>query len=97
MIDASNGPEKGPIHEGTQGEAIERGDEETVRRILSGAVIDVNRKDEYGQIPLAHAAQEGRASIVEVFLEHGQSDVNSKENVGRTPLALAAIDSSTQR
>ncbi|KAL2843946.1 ankyrin repeat-containing domain protein [Aspergillus pseudoustus] len=65
------------------------GSKEMVRMLLERRVGGLDRRDRYGETPLAAAAQSGRLSILRVLAAEG-ADVDSQCRAGQTPLAGAA-------
>ena len=64
------------------------GDVELIKTLLDKGV-DVNAKDQYGQIALITAAQEGQFGAVRLLLERG-ADVNARDHRSWTALMYAA-------
>jgi ankyrin repeat protein len=80
------------MEEGDMGlhEASERGDEDTVQRLLENGA-DVNAKGEDGDTPLCRAASHGREGVVGLLLRNG-ADIKAKDWCGYTPLCWAACN-----
>ncbi|SPO03478.1 uncharacterized protein DNG_06161 [Cephalotrichum gorgonifer] len=69
--------------------AAGKGNKETVRMLLHNGGADVNWKDQSGNTPLSHAAENRHEAIVQLLLEEG-ADIESKcDFVGQTPLSRA--------
>ncbi|MEM7175886.1 MAG: ankyrin repeat domain-containing protein [Chlamydiota bacterium] len=70
--------------------ALEEGDEETIKNILSHYVVDVNAKDQFGYTPLHLAALKNHKEVTEILIRE-DANVNAKNNYGETPLHIAAL------
>lgn len=73
--------------------AIEKGDVDTVSRVLDQVGYDATALDEDGYTILHCALLGGNSQIVELVLQRGANDpaiLNAKDFHGRTPLVLAA-------
>ena len=73
--------------------AVNRKDSEGVRVVkilLEHDGIDPDARDNEGRAPLLKAAKDGKAGVIEAFLQPGSRvDVNTRDAGGRTPLAWA--------
>jgi len=74
-------------------DAIEKGDVDTVARVLGEVGYDASARDDDGYTILHRALLCDKSQIVELLLQHGANDpaiLNEKDFQGRTPLVLAA-------
>jgi len=69
-------------------------DVESVRKILDGGQVDVDKRNRYGWTALMHAARVNNATLVELLLQHG-ANVDARDDDGWTPLIRAAMKGST--
>ena len=69
--------------------AIEGGQEEVVKLLLSQKGVDVNSVDESGSTPLSMAAWYGREAIATSLLDHQDIQINVRNRLGQTPLMIA--------
>ncbi len=74
--------------------AAERGDAETVRRLLAEGAA-VNGDDEGSGSPLAAAADEGHAEVMRLLLQHG-ADADGRDEDGSSALYNAAAADSLE-
>jgi ankyrin repeat protein len=70
--------------------AVEKGQEEIVKLLLSTKKVDVDWPDANGQTPLSWAAEKGHEEIVRLVLKTGAVRINSNDQFGWTPLSRAA-------
>ena len=76
-------------HQGYLNEAIQFGNIEIIRQLLSRPDIDVNLEFE-GNTPLMKACSDGTPEIVQLLLDRNDINVNAiKSTNGRTPLHMA--------
>ena len=69
--------------------AIEGGQEDVVKLLLSQKGVDVNSIDESGSTPLSMAAWYGREAIAISLLNHQDIQINVRNSLGQTPLMIA--------
>ena len=69
--------------------AIEGGQEDVVKLLLSQKAVDVNTMDESRSTPLLMAALYGREAIATSLLDHQDVKINVRNNFGQTPLKIA--------
>ncbi|CAG8791792.1 14176_t:CDS:2, partial [Racocetra persica] len=70
------------------GEAIEKNDVESIRKLIEERKLGTNTCDEYGNTALHYASQNGYLEIIDILLENG-AEVNSEEKNKLTPLHAA--------
>ncbi len=58
---------------------------------LLNAGFNPDIKNHYGDTPLHHAAEEGKAMQVQLLLKSSKINVNARNNCGETPLYRAAL------
>ena len=78
--------------------ATQQGDTDTVKRLLSSGMLDVNcifSSDIWMPTPLCMAAESGRTGVVKILLDAG-ADLNKADRSGRTPLYFAAWSGSKE-
>ena len=68
--------------------AAERGNVDTIRRVLSTFMVDVNFMTENHASPLIQAAFNGRKDVIQLLLDRG-AEANMAAQDGRTPLSHA--------
>ena len=69
--------------------AIEGGQEDVVKLLLSQKGVDVNSMDESGSTPLSMAAWYGREAIATSLLDHQDIQINVRNSLSQTPLMIA--------
>ena len=69
--------------------AIEGGQEDVVKLLLSQKGVDVNSVDESGSTPLSMAAWYGRDAIAISLLNHQDIQINVRNSLDQTPLMIA--------
>eukprot|EP01083_Nonionella_stella_P128373 388998_1 len=91
----SNGSLSSPTESGASEfrliSAVEIGDVESIRRLLSTCETDVNENNATGQTALYVAAAKGDTEVVTILIGNSNIDVN-KESNSQTPLFAAARD-----
>ncbi|KAL6867144.1 ankyrin repeat-containing domain protein [Trichoderma novae-zelandiae] len=70
--------------------AIQRADEDILRRLLDSRKVNVNIADKKGRTPLSYAMELRDKSAVKALLDREELEVEAKDDAGRTPLSYAA-------
>lgn len=84
VADVKDANKRGALHF-----ASREGKTEVCKYLLEELKLDVNTKDEYGDTPLLHAAQQGQTATAKYLIEHG-ADLASSSELGATALHHSA-------
>mmetsp|Transcript_10047 Transcript_10047/g.13043 ORF Transcript_10047/g.13043 Transcript_10047/m.13043 type:complete len:578 (-) Transcript_10047:143-1876(-) len=71
-------------------DAASRGDIEDLKSLLQRNGVDVNKKNKYGNTPLAEAARHGKQKVMELLLDNG-AEMDLRNKAGCTPYDIAHL------